>query len=143
MIHGAVIDCAGSIKLFQEEEMGKIVGGSHGREGKAEVGSVFELFRQAVGAAQNEGDVPSLVFKGFDPSRELFRRQFWSYCVENNDDVAFQDCRFDFRGVGDHFIRQHYELFQSQTKIIPNLGKRTLGEGTDGNKGDFEHNGQS
>lgn len=44
MIRYAVVDGAGAVELFEEEEVGQVVGGGHGGEGKAEVGAGFEGF---------------------------------------------------------------------------------------------------
>ncbi len=44
MIRHAVVDGADAVELFEEEEMGHVVGGGHGGEGKAEGGAGFEGF---------------------------------------------------------------------------------------------------
>ena len=44
MIRHFVIDGAGAVELFEEEEVGEVVGCCHGGEGEAEGGAGFEDF---------------------------------------------------------------------------------------------------
>lgn len=72
VIFRAVIYGAGSVKLFEEEEMCNVVGCGHGGEGKAEMCSFFERFWETVRAAEDEGEVVTLIFMGFEEAGEVF-----------------------------------------------------------------------
>lgn len=72
MIRHSVIDRACSIELFEEEEVGHVVGGGHGGKGEAEGGANFEGFWEAVGAAEDDGNVVAEVFVGFEEGGEGF-----------------------------------------------------------------------
>lgn len=76
MIRRSVVDGACSVELLEEEKVGEIVGGGKGGEGKAEVGAGFEGFGEAVGAAEDDGDVVTEVFVGFEKGGEGFAGVF-------------------------------------------------------------------
>lgn len=137
-----MINSAGAVELFEEEDVGEVVGGGEGGKGETEVCAGFEGLWEAVGAAQDEGEVIALVFVGFDGCGEFLRGEFRADGVECNDDVAFGDRVVDLCGVGDDFLRHHGELFQAQTKFIPNCGKGAFWQRADGDEGNFQHKGE-
>ena len=78
MIRHAVVDGAGAVELFEEEEMGHVVGGGHGRKGEAEVCARFEGFWEAVGAAEHYRYVVAEVFVGFEERGKGLAGMFWA-----------------------------------------------------------------
>lgn len=72
MIRHVVVDGADTVELFEEEEMGHVVGGGHGGKGEAEVRAGFEGFWEAVGATKNDGNVIAEVFVGFEEGGQGF-----------------------------------------------------------------------
>ncbi len=73
-----MIDRAGAVELFEEEEVRHVVGCGHGGKGEAEVRAGFEGFWEAVGAAKDDGDVVAEVFVGFEECGEGFAGVFWA-----------------------------------------------------------------
>ena len=94
-----MIDRACTIELFKEEEVSQVVGGRHGGEGKAEMSAGFEGFWEAVWAAEDEGEVPTLVLEGFDCFCEVFRGKFWADGVKNDQNIVLRNRNVDLRGV--------------------------------------------
>ena len=138
-----MVDGAGAVELFEEEKMGHVVSCGHRRKGKAEGGTGFEGFGEAVGAAEDHGDVVSEVFVRFEDGGEGFGGVFRSDGVQNDEDVATGNGVVYVVGGFDDFFRQHDEFFEAKAKFIPNCGKRATGEGADGDEGEFDHKGES
>ena len=141
MIRHAVIDGADAVELFEEEEVGEVVGGGHGGEGEAEVGHRLETFGEAVGAAEDDGDVDSLDFVGFKDFCERFGGECGADGVENYYCIAFGDRLFYVGGEFEGFGCQKDEFFQSDVEIFADAVERSFGEGADGDEGEFEHKG--
>lgn len=78
MIRHVVVDCARSIELFEEEEVGHVVGGGHGGNGEAEAGAGLEGFWEAVGAAEHYRYVVAEVFVGFEERGKGLAGMFWA-----------------------------------------------------------------
>ncbi len=76
-----MIDSAGAVELFEEEKVGHVVGGGHGGEGETEGGAGFEAFREAAGAAEDDGDVVTEVLVSLEEGGEGFAAVFWADSV--------------------------------------------------------------
>ena len=143
MIRHAVVDGAGAVELFEEEEVGHVVGGGHWGEGKAEGCAGFEGVGEAVGAAEDRCYVVAEVFVGFEEGGEGFGGVFGANGVENDEDVATGNGVVNIIAGFHDFFRKLDEFFETKAEFIPNCGKRATGEGADGDEGEFDHKGES
>lgn len=94
-----------------------------------------------MGAAEDYGDVGSEVFVGFEEFCEGFGGVGGADGVENYYCIAFGDGFLNVVGGFENFGGQKDEFFESGVEIFPNAVERSLGEGADGDEGEFDHKG--